>query len=102
MVLNTIPGQLFPDLSGQGLRIFHYKRKSNFLKSKKEKLEENFDISLGNPKTKIFMATDSKTSLGERKKPCIVGRYKAFHERFGSPYEIRTRITTVKGWCPNP
>ena len=19
-----------------------------------------------------------------------------------SPYEIRTRITTVKGWCPNP
>jgi hypothetical protein len=21
---------------------------------------------------------------------------------FCSPYEIRTRITTVKGWCPNP
>ena len=22
--------------------------------------------------------------------------------RFCSPYGIRTRITTVKGWCPNP
>ena len=21
---------------------------------------------------------------------------------FCSPYEIRTRITTVKGWCPSP
>ena len=23
-------------------------------------------------------------------------------ETFCSPYEIRTRITTVKGWCPSP
>lgn len=20
----------------------------------------------------------------------------------GDPYEIRTRVTTVKGWCPRP
>ena len=26
----------------------------------------------------------------------------SFAERLCSPYEIRTRITTVKGWCPNP
>ena len=31
-----------------------------------------------------------------KKKPC------SFTARLCSPYGIRTRITTVKGWCPSP
>lgn len=34
---------------------------------------------------------------------CVLRRRLAAKRFFGSsPYEIRTRITTVKGWCPNP
>ena len=48
------------------------------------------------------MATLSKTSFSKKEKPRTYSRYKVICEKFGSPYEIRTRITTVKGWCPNP
>ena len=30
---------------------------------------------------------------------CVLSRLETL---LSSPYEIRTRITTVKGWCPSP
>ena len=59
----------------------------------------------------ISMAVTARhqSGLTRKKEPPLINILRGFRFvpcgtecMFSSPYGIRTRITTVKGWCPSP